>query len=228
MSQVQVRILSVNVGQPQVLPYKEQEVVTSICKEPVTGPLYLSKTQLQGDAQADLKYHGGVDKAVCVYASEHYPYWEKTLGRSLPVSAFGENLTIEGLLEDEVCIGDIYQIGGAVVQVTQPRQPCHKLAKRYDVIDLAVQVQTTGYTGFYLRVLQEGEISQEDIMTLVEKDPHGVTIAFANQIMHHDKKNKQAIKRILMVEALSASWRQSFTKRLGDEEIDTTLRLQGS
>ncbi|QDX92300.1 MOSC domain-containing protein [Brevibacillus laterosporus] len=228
MSQVQARILSVNVGQPQVLSYKEQEVVTGICKQPVTGPLYLSKTQLQGDAQADLKYHGGVDKAVCVYAAEHYPYWEKTLGRSMPVSAFGENLTIEGLLEDEVCIGDIYQIGDAVVQVTQPRQPCHKLAKRYDVNDLAVQVQDTGYTGFYLRVLQEGEISQEDPMTLIEKDPHGVTIAFANQIMHRDKKNKQAIKRILMVEALSASWRLSFTKRLGDEEIDTAPRLQGS
>lgn len=211
-----MEIKSVNVGLPQSMIYQGRELVTGIHKSPVSSSLFLSKTQLEGDGQADLVYHGGEDKAVCVYASEHYPHWEKQLNKQLGFGAFGENLTVSGMLEDEVCIGDVYAIGEAVVQVSQPRQPCYKLAKRHDVADLAVQVQDTGYTGFYFRVLQEGVIPVHPHVERIQKHELGVTLAEANRVKYQDKSDVSAIKRILAVDALSASWRESFEKRLGE------------
>ncbi|MBD0383579.1 MOSC domain-containing protein [Paenibacillus sedimenti] len=208
-----MEIISVNVGIPQTIIYKGKELDTGIYKSPVSSPLHVSKVQLDGDGQADLVNHGGADKALCVYCEEHYA-WDHKLDRNLTWGAFGENLTVRGLLEEEVCIGDTYQIGEAIVQVSQPRQPCHKLAKRHDVADLAVQVQDTGFTGYYFRVLQEGIIPVQPEVALVAKHEAGVTVAFANQIMYHDQSNLEGIERILAVEALSASWRESFAKRL--------------
>ncbi|MFC5451499.1 MOSC domain-containing protein [Paenibacillus aestuarii] len=196
--------------------HQGRELVTGIVKSPVSSPLFLSKTQLEGDGQADLVYHGGEDKALCVYASEHYPYWEKQLNKKLSFGSFGENLTVSGMLEDEVCIGDVFAIGEAVVQVSQPRQPCYKLAKRHDVVDLAVQVQDTGYTGFYFRVLQEGVIPPHPRVERIKKHELGVTLADANHVKYQDKSNISGIQRILSVEALSASWRESFENRLAE------------
>ncbi|MFD0696037.1 MOSC domain-containing protein [Paenibacillus sp. GCM10027628] len=211
-----MEIVSVNVGLPQTIIYQGRELVTGIYKSPISSPLHVSKVQLDGDGQADLVYHGGADKALCVYCEEHYAYWERKLDRKLSWGAFGENLTVRGLLEHDVCIGDIYQIGEAIVQVSQPRQPCHKLAKRHDVVDLAVQVQDTGLTGYYFRVLREGMIPVEPNITLVTKHDAGVTVAFANEIKYQDKANLNGVERILAVEALSASWRESFDKRLAE------------
>ncbi|UJF32427.1 MOSC domain-containing protein [Paenibacillus hexagrammi] len=213
-----MEIVSVNVGIPQSIIYQGKELETGIYKSQVSSSLRLTKTQLEGDGQADLVNHGGPDKAICVYAKEHFAYWESKLGCELHPGAFGENLTVTGLLEDVVCIGDIFQIGDAVVQVSQPRQPCHKLAKRYDVQDLPVQVQNTGFTGYYFRVLKEGNIPAQPTIRLTQKDPAGITVANANQIKYHDKANAEGIRSILAVEALSQSWRQSFEKRLSELE----------
>lgn len=224
---LQGEILSIQVGKPQPMAYSKGEILTGMCKLPVQGELFLSSVNLEGDEQADLTYHGGVDKAVCVYSFEHYPHWESVMNRQLHLGAFGENLTVKGLLESEVCIGDVFQLGAAIVQVSQPRQPCHKLAKRYDIPDLALQVQQSGYTGFYLRVLQEGIVSQEKSIRLLERDPHGFTVQYANHIMHHDRNNLRAAERMLQVKALSQNWQRTFTKRLTGTESDPKLRLYG-
>ncbi|SDO82353.1 MOSC domain-containing protein YiiM [Paenibacillus sp. yr247] len=213
-----MEIVSVNVGLPQTIIYQGKELVTGIYKSPVSSRLYVSKIQLAGDGQADLTVHGGTDKALCVYPEEHYVFWEQVLGQKVASGAFGENLTVRGLLEDEVCIGDTYVIGEVIVQVSQPRQPCHKIAKRLDFINAPLQMQETGYTGFYLRVLKEGFISKESKVRLIAKHEAGVTIAYANQIKYHDKTNRKAAQRLVDIQALSASWKQSFVKRLAELE----------
>lgn len=227
MEQKSAQIVSINVGKPQPLLYEGGEVQSGIVKQETSGPLYLTKLNFEGDGQADLKYHGGPDKAVCVYSWEHYPYWVEKMNRQLGHAAFGENLTVAGMLEPDVCIGDIYQLGEAVVQVTQPRQPCHKLAKLYHLKELPVWVQDSGYTGFYFRVLEEGLVTKEEPIRLLERNRHEISVQFANQIMHHDKHNLEAIERILQVEELSGNWRKTFSKRLGGEETETKQRLEG-
>lgn len=208
-------VQSINVGMPAQVSFGGKEISTGIHKIGVRESLYLSRLNLDGDRQADLVHHGGVDKAVCVYPYEHYAYWETELDRSLAYGAFGENLTTEGMLEKDVCIGDIYRFGEAVVQVSQPRQPCFKLGVKYGVPELPLKVQQTGYTGYYFRVLSEGMVSTSDTLVLEERHPAKVTISFANSIMYHEKGNIDEIQRILDVQELSDSWRQTLTKRLG-------------
>ncbi|MDC2864773.1 MOSC domain-containing protein [Bacillus sp. BP-3] len=220
-------IISINIGTPQKFQFQGKEIETGLFKKSVNKPLHLSTLNFEGDGQADLKHHGGKDKAVCIYAIEHYPYWEQELTQQLPYGAFGENLTVTGLLESDVCIGDIYKIGEALVQVTQPRQPCYKLSYRYDLKDFPLLVQNTGFTGFYVRVLTEGTVSPSDEIKLIEQNKHRITIAFANEIMHHDKQNIEGIQRILAVDSLSGSWRNTFKKRLEGKETSTEKRLTG-
>lgn len=222
-----IKLVSLNIGLPRAFIFKEKEVQSGINKRPVEKPIKLSVTGFEGDGSADLEHHGGESKAVSIYAYEHYPYWEERLEQRLKVGAFGENLTVLGMTEDEVCIGDIFQFGEALIQVTQPRQPCYKLGMRYHVEDLALQFQNSGYTGYYMRVLKEGRVTKESGLRLVERHFKGITLSFANQIMHHDKQNIEGIKQILEVEALSSSWRRTFSKRLQGEINDSTKRLAG-
>ncbi|MDF2668577.1 MAG: hypothetical protein K0R67_883 [Paenibacillus sp.] len=213
-----IQIVSLNVGKPQMLPYKSEELLTGIVKNKVeTEVLQLTPLGFIGDGQADLVYHGGPDKAICVYSYEHYPYWERELQLPLVEGAFGENLTVRGLTEDQVCIGDIYSIGDVQLQVTQPRQPCHKLAKRHNRPDLVLLVQTTGYTGFYFRVLVPGTFNRTLPLTLLARHPEAPTIAYANRIYYHDKHNAAGMRKLLEVQALSESWRSALTRRLSQE-----------
>lgn len=213
-----IAVISVNVGKPQIIKYKEKEITTGICKNSTNQALFLSSVNLDGDEQADLIHHGGKDKAVCVYSYEHYPFWENELDCSLQPGAFGENVTVSGFVEEDVCIGDVFQFGQAIVQISQPRQPCHKLAKKYNHVELPVRVQDTGYTGFYFRVLEEGWILEERSLERIKRHPSEITIAYANRIMYHDQQNIDAMKRIMQVEELSESWRKIFHKRIGRQE----------
>lgn len=222
-----VEIVSVNVGKPKQVQYQNKEVSTGIYKQPVQGALYLSAVQLEGDGQADLVHHGGKEKALCVYPFEHYGFWEKKLGKQLAYGAFGENLTTRGLVETEVCIGDIFKFGEALVQVSQPRQPCFKLSVKYGVPELPLIMQETGYTGFYFRVLQEGRVSRQDGLTLHSRHPMAVTLSYANRIMHHEKRNADGMRSLLDIDALSVNWRETFLKRLGGILEDTAERLTG-
>jgi len=213
---VQMKIISLNIGLPKDEIFGGKAYQTAIAKQPVTGPVKLGLEGFKGDGSADRKHHGGADKAVCVYPAAHYPHWNEVLGIKLPDAAFGENLTIEGLTEDDVCIGDVFGIGTAVCQVSQPRQPCKTLNARYGRLDLGKLVVDSGKTGFYLRVLQDGEVTVGDKLVLTERGPGGITIARANHVYHHDRKNVNAIREILALTALSDSWRESFEKFLKD------------
>nr|WP_240416105.1 MOSC domain-containing protein [Paenibacillus periandrae] len=213
-----MKLVSLNISMPITVDYQGKPVQTGIFKNPVGQELLLSTTQLEGDGQADLVNHGGADKAVCVYCAEHYTYWQEKLQRQLPYGAFGENFTIEGLLESDIHIGDTYEIGSAVVQLSQPRQPCFKLALKHGVKDLPVQVQETGYTGYYFRVLQEGCVSAGQTFRLVERQPLAITVTTANRLKYVDKSDTTAIRQLLSVGALSDSWRAFFEKRLENPE----------
>ncbi|EOO27183.1 cytoplasmic protein [Bacillus cereus BAG1X2-3] len=221
------QLLSLSIGLPKEVTYGGKVINTGINKKQVKEPVYLSFVKFNGDGQADLVHHGGVDKAVCVYTGDHYPYWEKELNQDLVYGAFGENITVSGMREEDVCIGDTFELGEAIVQVTQPRQPCFKLAKKYNIPKLPLYFQETGYTGFYFRVLKEGWVSSVDTLKRLQSDPKGVSVAFANRIMHKEKQNIEGVKRILEVNALSSSWRKSFEKRISGEEINTKERLEG-
>jgi MOSC domain-containing protein YiiM len=199
-----------NIGFPRKELFHGKEFITGMCKKPAKIPLKLTKLGFEGDGVGDVKHHGGTDKAVCVYAVENYRYWEKILQREMPHAAFGENFTVTDMKEEHICIGDIYRAGTAVVQVSQPRQPCSTLAARYGRKDFVKLVVDSGRTGFYLRVLEEGIVKAGDSLLLVENDLSRVSIAFANQIFHHDRKNLEGIEKVLSVSALSASWRISF------------------
>ncbi|KKB74094.1 MULTISPECIES: MOSC domain-containing protein [Bacillus] len=215
MDQKEYEISSIYVGSPEVCEFEGKKVETAIFKRPAGSPVFLSRTNFDGDKQADLVHHGGADKAVCVYPADHYPYWENALGEKLPQAAFGENLSVKGLTEQDVCIGDIFKLGEALVQVSQPRQPCFKLAKKLNVKDMVLKVRDTGYSGFYFRVLEEGIVVPDSRLRFVSRDAHEITVAYANRLMYHDRNNQPAIRKILEVEALSESWRAAFIKQLG-------------
>ncbi|MCG7343612.1 MOSC domain-containing protein [Sporosarcina sp. ACRSL] len=222
-----IEIRSLNVGKPRDLQFGKKEITTGINKKPVSEPVFLSTLNFTGDGQGDLVNHGGRDKAVCVYPYEHYPYWEKELGKPLDYSAFGENLTLFGLTEHELCIGDSFQIGEAVVQVSQPRQPCFKLSLIHDRKDMPLLIQNTGYTGYYLRVLKEGMVSPSDQLEHISRPALAISVTEANRLMHHDKDDVEGIREVLKVEELSESWRKTFLKRLEGIEEDTSERLTG-
>ncbi|PYE52654.1 MOSC domain-containing protein [Paenibacillus barcinonensis] len=207
-------VLAINVGQPRPLPGQKHEVLSGIMKHPVSTPVFLSFTGMSGDAQADLVHHGGPDKAVCVYDYSRYAVLERLMNRKLNWGAFGENLTVTGCAEEEVRIGDIFQLGDAQMQVSQPRQPCFKLGARYDYKELPVYFQESGHTGFYFRVLQEGQVALGSQFRKIHTDPSSMTVLEANRIMHQGKQNVEGIQMLLALPALSESWRQTLLKRL--------------
>lgn len=200
---------------------------TGIFKVTVSGPVWLSRHNLEGDGQADLVHHGGTDKAVCAYSAEHWPFWRTILPvGQLRGGAFGENFTVEQLTESDVCIGDVFSVGTAVVQVSQPRQPCWKLARRWQIGDLAVRVEQTGFTGWYFRVLREGRVEAHRELHLRDRPCPEWTIAAANQIMHHGKDNQAAAEQLSKCPFLSQSWQHTLQKRALSQETPKPLRRQ--
>ncbi|MGZ9583542.1 MOSC domain-containing protein [Paenibacillus marinisediminis] len=226
---MRAHIASLHVGKPaESFTYNGKPVLTGMVKDLVIVPIMLTPLGFEGDGQADQKHHGGPDKAVCVFAEEHYTYWSEEIGRPLPSSAFGENLTTSGLVESDVHIGDTFRIGEAVVQVSQPRQPCFKLAARYDHKELPIWMQNTGYTGYYLRVLEPGRVTVGDPIELLSREPSALSIQYANEVMHQKLHGAEGIERLLAVPALSSSWRASLSKRLLGAQESTDARIKGS
>src|SRR5690554_4121735 len=152
------KVMSINVGKPQEVPYQNKFVSTAIWKTAIQNPVMLTYTNIEGDGQADLAHHGGQDMAVLIYSYDHYEYWEQQLNRKLAYGSFGENVTVEGLTEQDVCVGDTFKWGEAIVQVSQPRYPCYKLSIRHQVAEIPQMVLNTGFSGFYMRVLQPGVV----------------------------------------------------------------------
>lgn len=213
-----MKLVSVNVGTPKVVSWQGRQVRTGIFKEPVEGRIKVRRLNLEGDAQADLRVHGGEDKAVYAYPAEHYRTWSEELGRDLPFGQFGENLTVEGLLEDQVRIGDIYRIGTARLQVSQPRTPCHKLAARMDSQEFPRRFLESGRSGFYLRVLQEGELGKGDSIHRESREAESVTVLEASFLFRDEPADLSLLRRAAHQPSLSPSWRIQFLQRLSDLE----------
>lgn len=210
-----MRLLSVNVSLPRTIGQGKKAVTTGIFKEPVTGRRWVRARNVEGDAQADLENHGGKFKAVYAYPFEHYAEWAKALDRDdFSYGQFGENCTVEGLLEEGVRIGDRFRIGTALVEVTQPRVPCFKLAMKMSLEDFPKRFLASGHTGFYLRVIEEGTIAAGDAILCVKSAPESLAVREVNRLMFQAKADLEGAKRALKIEALSPGWRMAFEKRL--------------
>jgi MOSC domain-containing protein YiiM len=212
---VRAKLVSIQVGVPRTFTLEGQEIATGIYKAPVEGRVQLRSTNLEGDKQADLSVHGGRDKAVYAYPSEHYHYWKKELpGVDLPWGSFGENFTTEGLTEDTVCLGDRFTIGTAEVVATQPRIPCFKLNLKFDSDVMAKRFLASRRSGFYLRVLREGEVGQGDEIVRIHQDENRVSVSDAMRIYLHEPGSNELKHRALQVEYLSETWREKFQQQI--------------
>ncbi|HET6889594.1 MAG TPA: MOSC domain-containing protein [Pyrinomonadaceae bacterium] len=210
-----MKLISVNVGMPELVMRNAAPVSTGIFKKPVEGRVIVRTLNLDGDCQADLSVHGGQSKAVYAYPSEHYDYWKQELpGMKLPWGMFGENFTTSGLSEAELNIGDTFRVGTAVIMITEPRMPCYKLRIRFGRSDIIKRFLVSERTGFYFAVLQEGEVSAGDQIELIEKKKHSVRVSDITRLYVRDKHNTELLRRVLEVEALPASWRDYFQHQL--------------
>lgn len=217
-----MKIISINVAQPREIQWKAMRFASGIFKEPIEGRVRMRRLNLDGDRQADLAVHGGPEKAVYVYPSEHYQFWRGEFpGRDLPWGMFGENLTTEGLLEDQIRIGDQLRIGSAVAMVTQPRTPCFKLAAKFASDDMIAKFLFSRRSGFYLSVLAEGEAGPGDAIELVQRDPAAVTVADINRLYVFEKHNQALLERAIQLPALPLGWRQHFVQRLQEARSET-------
>ena len=206
-----MKLLSVNVSMPTTVPYRGEMMTTGIYKQPVHGRVMLHRLNLDGDGQADLNAHGGPHKAVYVYSHDHYAYWQRELARDdFTAGQFGENLTVEGMLEDEVYIGDTYRIGDALVEVTQPRVPCYKLAHKMGERGFVKTFMQAERVGFYLKVLEEGTVGAADAIERVAVGPEQMSVRHIFHLLYFDKNNVAEAKRALRVPALAPGWRGSF------------------
>ena len=192
-----------------------EPVSTGIFKEPVTGRVMMRTLNLDGDRQADLTVHGGPEKAVYGYPSEHYEFWRRELpDMDLPWGMFGENFTTEDIFETETHIGDKFRIGTAEVMVTQPRMPCYKLGIRFGRTDIIKRFLVSERSGFYFSVMKEGEVGAGDELELIEGNDSGVRVVDVTRLYGSDKRNVDLLRRAIATEALPASWREYFKKRI--------------
>ena len=230
-----MNLISLQVGKPAehistITDGKEAEWESSIWKASISGRVSLGRTDLAGNAQADLKNHGGPDKAVCCYSAEHYPGWRSELGltdREFGHGAFGENFTLSGLTEDAVCIGDVYSVGTAKVQISQPRMPCWKVGRRWEHPEMPGEMTATGRTGFYLRVLEEGEVGAGDTLTLEDRPLPEWTVARLNTALYMDKNSAGIDQFLSRLPFLAEAWRRTFRRRAGLLEYRVNLEARG-
>jgi MOSC domain-containing protein YiiM len=206
-----MNLVSLNVGLPREILWHGRLVTTGIFKEPIAGPTMVRTLNADGDRQADLTVHGGIDKAIYAYPVEHYEYWRGELPSvDLPYGAFGENFTIEGLFEDSAYIGDRYRIGEAELVITQPRLPCYKLGIRFDRADMVKRFLASRRTGFYFAVTKEGVVTAGDPIEWIGREQQDVSVADITRVYAFEKDDLDTIQRAILVEALPESWRGYF------------------
>jgi MOSC domain-containing protein YiiM len=213
-----MKLVSLNTGVPREVIWHGRSVTTAIFKQPVAGRVAVRKLNLDSDRQADLTVHGGAYKAVYCYPLAHYDYWKKELpGKELPMGMFGENFTIDGLLENSVHLGDQLSVGSAEVVVTQPRLPCYKLGVRFGSDDMVRRFLASGRTGFYLAVTREGEVGAGDEINVIARDPNAVPVSEITRLYiakRYGDDDVTSLQRALRVAALPESWKEYFRERL--------------
>jgi MOSC domain-containing protein YiiM len=209
-----MELISVNVGLPREVNWKGKTVRTGIFKEPVSDRVMVRSLNLNGDGQADLTVHGGLEKAVYVYPFEHYAYWRNELpDTELTLGSFGENFTVTGFREEALNIGDRFQVGTVQLMVTQPRMPCYKLGIRFGRPDMVKRFLASRRTGFYFSVLQEGEVGAGDTLELVSQDDNNITVADITQLYTREKTDPELLHRAAQLEPLPGSWRDYFQEQ---------------
>jgi MOSC domain-containing protein YiiM len=215
-----MKLISVNVALPQTVTWKGRIVTTGIFKTPVDGRVQVRSLNLNGDRQADLAVHGGPNKAIYAYPSEHYAYWRGEFpSMELPWGMFGENFTLEGLLEEAVHIGDRFRIGSGVMMVTQPRIPCYKLAAKFGREDIIQRFLESGRSGFYLKVVREGDVGAGDRIEPMSRDSAAVTVTEVARLYNGQSDDRDLFQRAVQLEALPERWRDRFQERL--RELDS-------
>lgn len=220
-----MKLLSVNVSLPKDVDVKGRTVRTGIFKEPVDGRVSVGSLNIEGDGQADLVGHGGPFRAVLVYTIENHRFWERELGQSgFQFGHFGENFTVDEMLEDDVHVGDVFRIGTALFQVTQPRVPCYKLAIKVGIEGFYARILQSGRPGFYFRVLEEGEVGAGDEIERVGLDPVGMTVRRMSSLLYFEKDDLDGARTALRIQAMSPGWRRSFEKRLAKAQTATKAK----
>jgi MOSC domain-containing protein YiiM len=210
-----MKLISVNVGLPREVPWQGKVVTTGIFKKAVNSPLMLRTLNLEGDRQADLTVHGGVYKAVYAYPAEHYDYWRGELPDiDFPPGMFGENFTVEGLIEEKVLIGDRFRIGEAEVIVTQPRLPCYKLGVKFGRADMVKRFLASRRTGFYFAVLREGMVEAGNSIELIGREAESVSVADITRVYAFEKEDLETMQRAIKVKALPESWKDHLQKQI--------------
>ena len=203
-----MRVVSLNVGRPRLVVHEGRQYSTAMNRTPVGGPLWLSRDGFEGDKVADTRYHGGPEQAACVYAQENYARVGGFLATVLPMPSFGENLTTLGLTDDSAAIGDTLRIGSAVVQISKPRQPCVKLARQHNRPDLVEWIIAHCASGYYIRVLEEGQVTSGDAIELLERRHPDLTVAQCIRAMFHPEAPAALRPAFAACELLSPNWRQ--------------------
>jgi MOSC domain-containing protein YiiM len=208
-----MRIISVNVGMPAMKAYGDKQVTTGGYKQPVASAM-LRLRGFEGDGQADLVNHGSPDQAALIFAAEYYPGWEERLGRKLSPGAFSENLTVEGATESAICVGDVFRVGDALVQATQPRQPCSKLARKLGEPRLVDWVIDAHQGGIYVRVLEEGWVSSDATFELITRHPDRISIATVNDVIYDRVRDRALLARLAEMPEFSADGRRRLAQKL--------------
>lgn len=208
-----MHIVSINVAQPAAYDYGEKQIITGGYKQPITTAM-LRARGFEGDGQADLENHGSPDQAALAFAADHYPYWEARLGRPLAPGAFSENLTVTGAVETALCVGDIVQIGEATLQVTQPRQPCYKLAYKLGEPRLVDWIIAAGQGGVYFRVLAEGRVTVGAPFEVTARHPDRISIATVNDLIYDRVQDWPLVERLAAMPEFSADGRRRFARKL--------------
>ena len=214
-----MKLIAISVGRPRAVEWRGRKAQTSIFKTPVSHRVRVARDNIEGDEQSDLSVHGGPAKAVYAYPMEHYAFWRRELpDADLSWGAFGENFTTEGLLEDDVRIGDRYRVGTAELVVTQPRMPCYKLTIRFGRSDMVKRFQRSGRSGFYLAVEREGEAGPGDTIERLARDERGLTVADVVGLYATDAANQSLLQRATDHPLLPAAWRDYFRRRLWEPD----------
>ena len=211
-----IKLVSLNITLPEKISLNDggRKVITGFFKKPINEKIFLDELGFRGDGVGNTRIHGGKDLAICAYFVDHFPHWKAELNREMKPGAFGENLSLAGINETQINIGDIFRLGEAEIEVSQPRQPCHKLNKVFDLQAMACKLQTTGYTGCYFRVKKTGWVKPGSVFEKIKEGLGKISIETVNVLMFKEKKNLDLLRKVASLQALSIKLREKFQKRL--------------
>lgn len=211
-----VNLVSLNISLPEKVDLNSgsKKLLTAYFKKPIEGEIFLDELGFRGDGVGNTRIHGGKELAVCSYFVDHFPYWQAELEREMKPGDFGENLSLSGINEKQINIGDVFRLGEAEIEVSQPRQPCHKLNKVFDLQAMACKVKKTGYTGCYFRVKKTGWVKPDSAFKKIQEGLGEISIEMVNVLMFKEKKNPDLLKKVASLQALSIEWREKFQKRI--------------